>query len=105
MAREVRARRRQHPAARLDEAVCHFVEACGGVLTATSANLAGQSPARSAAEALSAFPSGLDLIVDGGETSADKPSSVVDISGSEARLIREGALPWQEIQQALAEKN
>src|ERR687894_318841 len=39
-----------------DEAVCHFVEACGGGLTATSANLAGQAPARSAEEVLAAFP-------------------------------------------------
>lgn len=86
-----------------DEAVCHFVEACGGVLTATSANLAGRPPARSATEALAAFHAGLDLIVDGGETSVEKPSSVVDISGSAAKLIREGALAWREIQNALAE--
>ena len=86
-----------------DEAVCHFVEACGGVLTATSANPAGRPPARSAHKVLAAFPVGLDLIVDGGETAAEKPSSVVDISGSEARLIREGALAWREVQNALAE--
>jgi L-threonylcarbamoyladenylate synthase len=84
-----------------DEQVCHFVEACGGVLTATSANLAGQTPARSAAEVLRAFPAGLDLIVDGGETRAEKPSSVVDISGNAARLIRDGALPWEEIRRSL----
>ena len=86
-----------------DEAVCHFVEACGGVLTATSANRAGHPPARSAREVLTAFPAGLDLIVDGGETAADKPSSVVDISGDSARLIRDGALAWREVQAALAE--
>lgn len=88
-----------------DETVCHFVEACGGVLTATSANRAGQSPARSAGEVLAAFPVGLDLTVDGGETAAEQPSSVVDISGSAARLIREGALAWREIQSALAGAN
>lgn len=86
-----------------DEAVCHFVEACGGVLTATSANPAGRTPARSAGEVLASFPAGLDLIVDGGETAADKPSSVVDISGNAARLIREGALAWREVQNALTE--
>lgn len=86
-----------------DESVCRFVEACGGVLTATSANRAGRPPARSAGETLSAFPSGLDLIVDAGETKAEKPSTVVDISGGAARLIRGGALAWREIQNALAE--
>ena len=86
-----------------DESVCRFVEACGGVLTATSANPAGRPPARTAGEALAAFPQGLELIVDGGETAAEKPSSVADISGSRARLIREGALAWREIEKALNE--
>jgi L-threonylcarbamoyladenylate synthase len=86
-----------------DGSVCQFVEACGGVLTATSANLAGRPPARSARDVLATFPRGLDLIVDGGETAAEKPSTVVDISGSAARLIRDGALPWREIQNALTE--
>ena len=86
-----------------DGAVCRFVEACGGVLTATSANRAGRPPARTADEVFGAFPAGLDLIVDGGATAAEKPSTVVDISGSAARLIREGALAWREIQNALAE--
>ena len=86
-----------------DERLCRFVEACGGVLTATSANRSGDPPARSVREVLEAFPAGLELIVDGGETAAEKPSSVVDVSGVEARLIREGALAWREIRQALAE--
>ena len=86
-----------------DEQVCHFVEACGGVLTATSANRTGEPPARSAREVAAAFPSGLDLIVDAGQTSAERPSTVVDISGREARLIREGAVGWDEIQAALGQ--
>jgi L-threonylcarbamoyladenylate synthase len=84
-----------------DERVCHFVEACGGVLTATSANRAGRPPARSAGEAAAAFPAGLDLIVDGGETEALRPSTVVDISSDEPRLIREGAVSWQELLETL----
>ncbi|HEX8161383.1 MAG TPA: L-threonylcarbamoyladenylate synthase [Pyrinomonadaceae bacterium] len=85
-----------------DEAVRAFVRACGGALTATSANLAGRPPARSAQEVLSAFPRGLDLIVDGGATLAEAPSTVVDVTGGAARLIREGAIPWREIEAALA---
>jgi L-threonylcarbamoyladenylate synthase len=85
-----------------DDAVRAFVRACGGALTATSANLAGENPARSAQDVFSAFPTGLDLIVDGGATRALAPSTVVDVSGGEARLIREGAIPWREIEDALA---
>lgn len=85
-----------------DERVRRLVRACGGALTATSANRAGEPPARSAREVLAAFPTGLDLIVDGGETRAAQPSTVVDVTGREARLIREGALPWREIEATLA---
>jgi L-threonylcarbamoyladenylate synthase len=85
-----------------DEAVRAFVRACGGALTATSANLAGEPPARSAQEVLAAFPTGLDLVVDAGATRAIAPSTVVDVTGGGARLIREGAIPWRQIEGALA---
>lgn len=84
-----------------DDAVRVFVRACGGALTATSANLAGESPARSAREVSAAFPTGLDLIVDGGATRALAPSTVVDVTGDNACLIREGAIPWSDIEAAL----
>jgi|SRR5438105_983747 len=84
-----------------DEAVRAFVRACGGVLTATSANLAGQPPARTAAEVARAFPTGLDLIIDGGTARTEQPSTVVDVTGHEARLIREGVGAWREIQKSV----
>src|SRR5207253_3551405 len=64
-----------------DEAVRLFLRTSGGALTATSANLAGGPPARTAEEVAHAFPSGLDLIIDGGEYLGDKPSTVLDLSG------------------------
>lgn len=78
-----------------------FVRACGGALTATSANRAGEPAAKSAFEVLRAFPNGLALIVDGGETHAVEPSTVVDVSGERARLVREGLIRWQEIEKAI----
>jgi L-threonylcarbamoyladenylate synthase len=61
-------------------------------LTATSANVSGQPPARTAKEVENYFPEGIDLIIDGGEVTATRPSTVLDLSGSEARLVREGAV-------------
>ena len=84
-----------------DEAVRAFVRACGGALTATSANRAGQPPARSAAEVAAAFPTGLDLIADGGATRSEQPSTVVAVTGAEARLIRAGVVAWREVQEVL----
>src|SRR5918911_510148 len=66
-----------------DEAVRAFVRACGGALTATSANRAGGPPARTAAEVAEAFPTGLDLIADGGATRSEQPSTVIDVTGAE----------------------
>jgi tRNA A37 threonylcarbamoyladenosine synthetase subunit TsaC/SUA5/YrdC len=37
------------------------------------------------------------LIVDGGAVTAEQPSTVLDVSGAEPRLVREGAIEWSEI--------
>lgn len=86
-----------------DEAVRAFIRACGGALTATSANLAGEPPARFAEEVASAFSGGLDLIIDGGAAHGNKPSTVLDLSGQHVRLIREGAVSRAELQETLRE--
>jgi L-threonylcarbamoyladenylate synthase len=80
-----------------DQAVRGLVRACGGALTATSANPAGDAPARTAQQVASYFPSGLELIIDGGETLSDKPSTVLDVSGEEPRLIREGVITREQL--------
>ena len=38
----------------------------------------------------------LDLFLDGGETPGKEPSTLVDLSGSEPRVLRDGAAPWSE---------
>ncbi len=82
-----------------DEQVRELVRECGGVLTATSANPSGRDPARSAQEVAEYFPGGLDLIVDGGEVSATEPSTVLDVLTSPPRVVREGAIRRNDIEQ------
>ena len=82
-----------------DDNVRSLVRTCGGALTATSANVSGQPPARTAREVENYFPDGIDLIIDGGVTSATEPSTVMDLSGTEPRLIREGALARGELKE------
>jgi L-threonylcarbamoyladenylate synthase len=86
-----------------DEIVREFVRECGGVLTATSANPSGSEPARSARQVTGYFPVGLDLIIDGGEVSATEPSTVLDVSSSPPRVVREGAISQDVIEQLFAE--
>jgi L-threonylcarbamoyladenylate synthase len=83
-----------------NEEVRALVRACGGALTATSANLSGSPPARTAKETETYFPSGLGLIIDSGEVRATQPSTVLDLSGK-PRLIREGAITREDLQRTL----
>jgi L-threonylcarbamoyladenylate synthase len=84
-----------------DEDVRALVRVAGGALTATSANRAGEPPARTAAEVARAFPAGLSLVVDGGAARTEQPSTVVDAIGDEPRLLREGVIRWRVIRAAL----
>ena len=76
-----------------DENVRALLRTCGGALTATSANISRKPPARTAQEVEDYFPTGIDLIIDGGEVMATEPSTVLDLSESEPRLVRDGAIP------------
>ena len=84
-----------------DENVRLLVRACGGRLTATSANHSHSEPAKSASEVDSYFPEGIDLIVDGGVVTATKPSTVIDMVGVSPRLIREGAVSRSALEDVL----
>ena len=80
-----------------DDRVRALVRACGGALTATSANPSNEKPARTAQEVFSYFGNEVDLIVDDGDAVTDQPSTVVDVCDVEPRLIREGIISWSTI--------
>jgi len=84
-----------------DESVRDLVSASGGALTATSANPSTLAPARNAQTVDDYFGEAIDLIIDDGEAKTDAPSTVVDVSGSEAKLTREGVLSWRDIEREL----
>ena len=80
-----------------DKNLRKLLRACGGALTATSANLTGEPPALTAAEVEVYFPESIDLIVDGGHVTATRPSTVLALEEPEPRLIREGVIPREEL--------
>lgn len=80
-----------------DDRVRLLVRACGGALTATSANPSHAAPATSAFQVQEYFREVIDLIIDDGEAQTDRPSTVVDVSQDEPKLIREGVIPWSRI--------
>ncbi len=85
-----------------DDRVRALVRACGGALTATSANPSNAAPACTAKEVEDYFRESIGLIVDDGEAKTDRPSTVIDVSGADPKLIREGVLAWTKIQSILS---
>lgn len=86
-----------------DVDVVALVAIAGGLLTATSANRAGEPPARSAAEVEAYFGDSLDLIIDGGASKSELPSTVLDITRDPPALIREGVVSRRDIALTLKE--
>lgn len=77
-----------------------LIRALGTPLAATSANLHGGPDPRTAAEVEEQLGSALELVIDGGPTPGAVPSTIVDCSGAQPRLLRAGALPWSQILEA-----
>lgn len=63
-----------------------------GPLQTTSANLPGEPPATTVAEAKSSFGDKVDFYVDGGDLSDRKPSTIIRIVDDAIEVIREGAV-------------
>jgi len=61
-------------------------------VTATSANVSGMPPAKSVPEVSEAFSEGIDLIIDGGESTAAKPSTIIKLRKGKITVLREGAV-------------
>ena len=74
---------------------------CAGPLAVTSANLSGRESPRMAKEVLDQLNGRIPLILDGGETRGGIPSTVVDVTGKEPIIIREGPITLEQIKSIL----
>lgn len=73
----------------------------GSPLTATSANLAGEPPARTIAEARAAFGTRIAAYVDGGTLDGALPSTVVEVTDDQIKVLRAGAIPENRLHEAM----
>jgi tRNA threonylcarbamoyl adenosine modification protein (Sua5/YciO/YrdC/YwlC family) len=79
------------------QVVWALIQAFGGPVTGTSANLSGH-PSSTNAELLAAqLGERLPLILDGGETGAVLASTIVDVRDGSWRIVREGRISEPEI--------
>ena len=79
------------------------IEKAGVALAAPSANPAGQPSPKTAQEVLDYFDGHMEGIIDGGPCALGVESTIVDLTGEEPVILREGAIPAQEILAVLRE--
>lgn len=71
----------------------------GFPITATSANPSGKTPAHDAKTVCQYFGDRIDLIIDGGVTKGTLPSTIVDATGKDLKILREGMITKKQILQ------
>ncbi len=72
-------------------------------LAVPSANPSGKESPKSAEEVLRYFDGKIDAVIDGGVCDLGRESTLLDMSTTPYRILRQGSLPAQEIADALAE--
>jgi L-threonylcarbamoyladenylate synthase len=73
-------------------------------ITATSANLSGRPPALDAETIDKYFGDKVDLIIDGGHSKGTLPSTIVDVTGENIHMVREGTIKREQLLHALDQK-
>jgi L-threonylcarbamoyladenylate synthase len=78
-----------------------LLDAAGGALATTSANLAGHPDSQTAEDVLRHLDGLIDLVVDGGACPGGVPSTVIDVSRIPPVVVRDGAISRQELEEVL----
>jgi L-threonylcarbamoyladenylate synthase len=84
-----------------DHPIARDLLRAAGPMAVTSANRSGGPNCRSAAEVLADLSGRIDLLLDGGETPGGEPSTVVDCSQPDFRILRPGPISEREIRALL----
>jgi L-threonylcarbamoyladenylate synthase len=74
-----------------------------GPMAVSSANLSGHPAATTADEAEVMLGDSVRVILDGGQSPDAVPSTIVDCTGPEGRVLRRGAIPVERLNEVLAE--
>ncbi|MBW6468857.1 MAG: threonylcarbamoyl-AMP synthase [Coriobacteriia bacterium] len=82
------------------EVVMELIQASGGPIIATSANTSGMPAPGDFADVEERILAAADVALDGGETAHRMASTVVDCTGPEPVVLREGAIPTDQIMAA-----
>jgi dephospho-CoA kinase len=78
-----------------------LLKECGLPLAAPSANPSGAESPKTAQEVADYFDGAIDAILDGGACGVGRESTIIDLTRTPYEILRQGALPERDIQQAL----
>ncbi|HEY6467510.1 MAG TPA: L-threonylcarbamoyladenylate synthase [Candidatus Acidoferrales bacterium] len=79
-----------------------LIGAVGGPVTGTSANLSGHPSCSNASALAEQLGTRIPLILDSGDTNGTLASTIVKIDGDNWSIVREGAIPNAQVEQALS---
>ena len=82
--------------------VARAILRAAGPMAVTSANISGQQSPSTAQEVFAQLGGRIDLIIDGGTTPGGVPSTVVDCTGSDIKVLRKGPISMEEIKLKLS---
>ncbi|NOX97970.1 MAG: threonylcarbamoyl-AMP synthase [Nitrospirae bacterium] len=78
-----------------------LIRATGTSVTGSSANLSGDIEPLEAGEVRRELGEKIELIIDGGRAKLGRPSTVVDISNDQPRVLRRGIISWRRVKEVL----
>ncbi len=85
-----------------DHEVARAILRAAGPMAVTSANISGQPSPSTAEEVFAQLNGRIDLIIDGGKTPGGVPSTVVDCTSEDLKVLREGPLSLAQIKSKLS---
>lgn len=84
------------------EIVQTLIRASGSPIAATSANTSGRPPASTFPQLEERIIAAADVVLDGGDSEIGVASTVVDCTGSDPQILREGPISPERIEEVLA---
>ena len=78
-----------------------LLKSCDFPIVSTSANRSGEPESTTAGPVIKTFSGQLDLILDGGTTPSKAPSTVIDMTKTPPKILRDGAISLLEINTVL----
>jgi tRNA threonylcarbamoyl adenosine modification protein (Sua5/YciO/YrdC/YwlC family) len=83
------------------QVVSQLIDEFEGPITGTSANISGFPSCTSAEQVMKQLGGRLPLLLDGGDTGASLPSTIIELHQDDWKVLREGAIPVSEIEKEL----